>query len=177
MTSVVAAPMGRCKHGTPDMMMQSGILRARGYCTTCKQERRAAAREAAKTRKARGTCWSRSFISDHYQTWTVMPSWLAAKHEEMGDWVIVNDRIVHSPTRSPVWIVDMHTYRVAELLDLDRLKDLLGGRVVLGDGTDPLFCGLSTLTIAPQSAIDGGETLELYGLACAPPWHGKRVRR
>jgi len=161
--NVVAAPFGACKHGTKDYLSKTGVTRGREFCAMCKKDRRTAAKQAAKTRAANGTCWSRSFIGLHLQTFKFVPAWLSAKHEDRGDWVICNDGMVYSPSRSPVWIVDVQTYRLESLLELERLKELLRGRIVLGNGEAPLFAGLASLTIAPYSAIDGGEDLELYG--------------
>lgn len=164
MIAVPLAPFGGCKHGVEDSPLGDKVLRAVEYCGQCKEERRHRAREAAKTRKARGTCWSRSFVPHHRQTHRSVPAWLASSVEVFGDWVILNDRLVYSPTRSPVWIVDVNTYRVEELLTVEHLKLLLSGRTGLGIGDEPLFTGASELTIAPWSAIDGGEDLERYGL-------------
>ena len=153
-----------CKHGTQPLVMSDKTLPARSVCEQCKWERKASAKKAALTRKATGNMWSRAFIIRDPRTFRRIPRWLVAKDEVYGDWVVCNNRIVYTAARSPVWIVDVQTYRMEELLDLDRLKDLLRGRTGLGHGDTPLFSGLAVLTIAPQSAIDEGEDLEEYGL-------------
>lgn len=156
-----------CKHGNqgyPAVKAGDVAVPGRLMCPKCKQERRTAAKNAARTRKANGNEWARSFIERRQQSFRRIPWWLSAKVEADGDWVICNDGMVYSPQRSPVWIVDVQTYRLESLLELERLKELLRGRIILGNGEAPLFQGLASLTIAPYSAIDGGEDLERYGL-------------
>ncbi len=155
-------PKKPCRHGGDPRL-----------CRACKGERSAAAKKGAATRKATGTNWGRAEFWDWDQPEASIPDWLACRRTAYGSSgkaiVLTKNGIVHSASKSPVWLVDEQTYFVEELLTRERLAELLRGRIVIGRKATGMWAPFARLTIAPQSAIDTGEDLEPFGLGDGLP--------
>jgi hypothetical protein len=164
----VGSPVLACKHGTQDIVISNGVLRAKGFCPECIKVRQASARNAAASRAANGTasalCWIfRRENAAQLPSWLRWPSKWMAQDYCGAEIVMTRDRIVHDPKRSPVWVVGVNTYRLDRLLTLDELKALL--RYNESPKPDAPLLDSEPVTIAPQWAVESGEDLARFGMS------------